>query len=239
MSSDNPYKPVNLKLSLHKKLIWLISMIGCGIYAIIVIFILLSNQIPASVKLITVISYMIIGPLTIYLLWLLFYVWKTKKYPPSEKLVSGRNKYLLMLFLMGICVVNFAAYWNSGIMELWFLAANGVYYFTGDEVLAVVFYYVGAYAIFIFYFALILFFKEKNQGWKIAYISAAFFILLALIFSGTRGAYVGLGISTMVALLIYTIKGQLSKFRIASAVMLGIIVISATFLFWVNFKTFS
>ncbi len=147
MSSNNPYKPEKIKLALHKKLIWLISMIGCGIYTIIVIFVLLSDQIPISGKLITIISYMIIGPLTIYLLWILFYIWKTKKYPPSEKLISGRNKYLLMLFLMGICVVNFAAYWNSGIGELWFLAANGVYYFTRDEILAVVIYNVGAIGI--------------------------------------------------------------------------------------------
>ncbi|TFG23996.1 MAG: zinc-ribbon domain-containing protein [Promethearchaeota archaeon] len=147
MSRNNPYKPEKIKLALHKKIIWLISMIGCGIYAIIVIFILLSNQIPASVKLITIISYMIIGPLTIYILWILFYIWKTKKYPPSEKLVSDRKQYLIMLFLIGICVVNFAAYWNSGIMDLWLLAANGVYFVTGDEILASVYYYVGAYGI--------------------------------------------------------------------------------------------
>ncbi|TFG01381.1 MAG: zinc-ribbon domain-containing protein [Promethearchaeota archaeon] len=147
MSRNNPYKPEKIKLTLHKKIIWLISMIGCGIYAIIVIFILLSNQIPVSVKLITIISYMIIGPLTIYILWILFYIWKTKNYPPSEKLVNGRKQYLLMLFLIGICVLNFAAYWNSGIMDLWLLAANGVYYFTKDEILAVVFYNVGAIGI--------------------------------------------------------------------------------------------
>ena len=33
----NPYKPENVKLELRKKIFWLISMFGCGIYAIIIL----------------------------------------------------------------------------------------------------------------------------------------------------------------------------------------------------------
>ncbi|MFX0186471.1 MAG: hypothetical protein ACFE8A_01915 [Candidatus Hodarchaeota archaeon] len=147
MSMKNPYKPANVKLDNRKKIIWLISLFGCGIYAIIVLIVLFFLQIPTWVELIIIYSYMVIGPLTIYTLWLLLFVWKTKKWPMSEKLVGGRTKFLLMLFLMGICVINFAAYWNSGIDYIWYIAAIGVLIFTKDEILASVIYVVGAIAI--------------------------------------------------------------------------------------------
>ena len=143
----NPYKPADVKLDNRKKIIWLISLFGCGIYAIIVFIVLLLVQIPTWVELIIIYSYMIIAPITIYLLWLLLFVWKTKKWPSSERLVGGRNKYLLILFLMGICVINFAAYWNTGIDYIWYIAAVGVLFFTKDEILASVIYLVGAIAI--------------------------------------------------------------------------------------------
>ncbi len=143
----NPYKSANVKLDNRKKIIWLISLLGCGIYAIIVFIVLFLVEIPTWVELITIYSYMIIGPLTIYLLWLILFVWKTKKWPSSERLVGGRKKYLLMLFLMGICVINFAAYWNTGIDYIWNIAAIGVLFFTKDEILASVIYIVGAIAI--------------------------------------------------------------------------------------------
>ncbi|MFX0139336.1 MAG: PrsW family glutamic-type intramembrane protease [Candidatus Hodarchaeota archaeon] len=147
MSMKNPYKPENVKLELQKKVIWLISMFGCGIYAIIVFIMVFLTQIPEDVKLITIYSYMIIGPIAIYLLWLLLYIWKTQKWPPSEKLVGGRKLYLLLIFLIGICVINFAAYWNSGIDNFWLIFAVGIYFFTKDELLTVVIYYIGASAI--------------------------------------------------------------------------------------------
>ena len=143
----NPYKPENVKLELRKKIFWLISMFGCGIYAIIIFLILLSDQIPKQVKLITIYSYMIIAPLVIYLLWLLLYIWKTQKWPPSKKLVGGRKLSLLLIFLLGICVINFAAYWNSGIDNFWLIAATGIYLFTKDDILTTVIYYIGATAI--------------------------------------------------------------------------------------------
>jgi hypothetical protein len=143
----NPYKPADVKLDNRKKIIWLISLFGCGIYAIIVFIVLFLVQIPTWVELIIIYTYMIIGPLTIYLLWLLLFVWKTKKWPSSERLVGGRNKYLLMLFLMGICVINFAAYWNTGVDYIWNIVAIGVLFFTKDVILASVIYVVGATAI--------------------------------------------------------------------------------------------
>ncbi|MFX1260077.1 MAG: PrsW family glutamic-type intramembrane protease, partial [Promethearchaeota archaeon] len=147
MSINNKYKPAKIKLDTRNKIIWLFSMVACGIYSIIVFLILLSSQIPASVKLITIYSYMVIMPLAIFLLWLLLYIWKIKRWPLSEKVVFGRNKYLLMSFLMGICVTNFAAYWNTGIMMIWIVTASGVYFFTNNELLTAVIYTVGAIAI--------------------------------------------------------------------------------------------
>jgi len=73
--------------------------------------------------------------------------------------------------------------------------------------------YVGAYAIFNFYFATILFFKEKNNWLKFGYALAAFLILLTLIFSGTRGAYLGFGISILFALPIFAILNKNKKMK--------------------------
>ena len=80
MSMKNPYKPENVKLDSRKKIIWLISLFGCGVYAIIVFIVLFLVQIPTWVELIIIYSYMIIGPLTIYLLWLLLFVFSVRNY---------------------------------------------------------------------------------------------------------------------------------------------------------------
>jgi len=48
---------------------------------------------------------------------------------------------------MGICVVNWAAYWNSGIDEIWLVFAYGIYDITGDLLLASIIYTIGSTAI--------------------------------------------------------------------------------------------
>lgn len=90
--------------------------------------------------------------------------------------------------------------------------------------------YVGAYAIFNIFFALILFFKEKNKPLKYFYAAAAFVILLALVFSGTRGAYIGFAAAVLFMLFLGAVlskKASLKKAAVAvsviSAVLVGIL----------------
>jgi O-antigen ligase len=73
--------------------------------------------------------------------------------------------------------------------------------------------YVGAYAIFNFFFVSILFFKTKNKLWRWGYAAAAFIFLLALIFSGTRGAYLGFGASLMLMMLLLAVLGGNKKIK--------------------------
>ena len=147
MTVKNPYKPADIKLESRKRLLWLVAFIACGIYAIIVGILLFLIQLPIGVQLIIIFSYMIIGPLTLYSLWLVLYNWKSKKWPQSEKLFGKRIHYTLLLFLIGICVVNWAAYWNSGIDNIWLIFALAIYDLTGDLLLASIIYAIGSMAI--------------------------------------------------------------------------------------------
>lgn len=147
MTFNNPYKPPNIKIESRKRLIWLISFIGCGIYAIIVFVLLFLLPLPIWVKLIVIYSYMIIAPLTLYSLWMVFYSWKTRNWPQSEKLFGEKNHYTLLLLMIGICVVNWAAFWNSGINDIWLIYAYMIYELTGDILLASIIYTIGATAI--------------------------------------------------------------------------------------------
>ena len=73
--------------------------------------------------------------------------------------------------------------------------------------------YVGAYAIFNICFVLILFFHEKDWGKRILYLAASFFILIALVFSGTRGAYLGFGIGFLSLLFLYIVFSRNIKVK--------------------------
>lgn len=73
--------------------------------------------------------------------------------------------------------------------------------------------YVGAFAIFYFYFALILFFKEKEIGLKIFYIISIIINLFALLYSGTRGAYLGFGASLLFLLILFALLKKNKKIR--------------------------
>ncbi|MDD5071735.1 MAG: O-antigen ligase family protein [Patescibacteria group bacterium] len=88
--------------------------------------------------------------------------------------------------------------------------------------------YVGAFAIFNFFFVSLLFFKTKNKLWRSGYIAAAFIFLLALIFSGTRGAYLGFGASLMLMALLLAILGGNKKIKkYGLACLLALVVLSA------------
>jgi len=147
MSSSNPYIPANVRLESSKVKIWLLLLIISAIYAVIVLVIITSKNIPDSVMLYTIYSYAIIAPLFTYVIWLIFYHWNAKKWPQNEEICSGRRQYLILFLLMGICVITWAAYWNTGIFSIWMGIAIIFYLFTGNELGALIIFTVGAYAI--------------------------------------------------------------------------------------------
>lgn len=101
--------------------------------------------------------------------------------------------------------------------------------------------YVSGYAIFNIYFALILFFrrrqeeKNKNLGWLISalFLADALIMLLVMKATHTRGAYVGLGVSFLLFFILYALYSQSKKIKIYSfsalAVAIAIIVLIFSF----------
>ncbi len=147
MSSSNPYTPANFKLKSSKKIIWLFLFVISVIYAIIVLVIITSKNIPDSILVYTIYSYAIIAPIFTYVIWLIFYHWNAKKWPKNEEIVGGTRQYLILFLLMGICVITWAAYWNTGIFTIWMTIALIFYLFTDDLLGATIIFTVGAYAI--------------------------------------------------------------------------------------------
>jgi len=101
--------------------------------------------------------------------------------------------------------------------------------------------YVSGYAIFNIYFALILFFRrrdeEKNKklGWLVSalYLVAVFIMFLVMKVTQTRGAYVGLAISFLLFFILAIFYSHNKKIKIYSAMAISfvIILISLIFLF--------
>ncbi|TFG27645.1 MAG: zinc ribbon domain-containing protein [Promethearchaeota archaeon] len=147
MSSNNPFKPQNLKLESSKVRIWTFFFVASAIYAIVVLLIISSPVLSDSVKVFMIFSYAIIAPISFYVIWLLFYHWNAKKWPQNETMFGGKNQYLVLFFLLGICVINWAAYWNTGIDSVWLAIAVLITVFTGDELIGMIIYAIGAYAI--------------------------------------------------------------------------------------------
>lgn len=94
--------------------------------------------------------------------------------------------------------------------------------------------YVSGYLIFNIYFALLLFFKEKNSGgWRWLYIASIPIMLLEFKKAGTTGAYVGLGFSIVVLLFLYAILNKNKKIRIYTLIF-GVLLISVLGLSFAN-----
>jgi len=91
--------------------------------------------------------------------------------------------------------------------------------------------YVGAYAIFNLFFVSILFFKTKNKFWRWGYVAAAFIVFLVLIFSGTRGAYLGFGASLLFMLFLLAILSERKKTKAGSLAVLCLLIILIAALF--------
>ena len=146
MIEKNINEPTNLKFDSNQKKILALTLLASGIYTIIVALILINNQIPEQSKIILTYVYLFTGPLSFYTVWVLGVYWKTKKIP--KNVILGKNtKYLLLFFLLGVCVINWAAYWNTGIDMVWLLIFALVYIITDNLLLATVIYIVGASAI--------------------------------------------------------------------------------------------
>jgi len=91
--------------------------------------------------------------------------------------------------------------------------------------------YVSGYAIFNIYFALILFFHERNWGIKSLYLIAAMIMLAVFKLTHTRGAYVGLGVSVFVMLLLFIMLSKNKKIKICCLSALAVIVVSVSLVF--------
>ena len=79
--------------------------------------------------------------------------------------------------------------------------------------------YVAGYIIFNIYFALLLFFKERNKIIKWLYLIPIPIMLMAFKRCGISGAYVGLGLSVIILFFLY---GLLSKNKKIKIITLGI-----------------
>jgi len=90
--------------------------------------------------------------------------------------------------------------------------------------------YVGSFAIVSLYFTAVLFLREKAAGLKILYGLAGLAALMALIYSGTRGAYLGFAVGLTLAFFIFALFGKNKKLKIASLSGAIIIIIAVSLL---------
>ncbi|MCK4540249.1 O-antigen ligase family protein [Candidatus Parcubacteria bacterium] len=93
--------------------------------------------------------------------------------------------------------------------------------------------YVSGYLIFNMYFAMLLFFKERNTGLKWLYLIPLPIILMAFNKAGTSGAMVGLGFSILAVLFLYGLLNKNKKIKIISisVFVLATIIIANIFIF--------
>ncbi len=146
MSISKNAQNSQIKLSSLQKLIWYLSFVGCAIYSITVFLIIMFTTSEILI-IISLFAYVIISPIIFYGLWVLLYFWKTKKLPERKNIIGSHLKIMLFFFLLGVCVICWAAYWNTGIFILWALIATVVFIITGDFFLASVVLAVGTIAI--------------------------------------------------------------------------------------------
>jgi len=92
--------------------------------------------------------------------------------------------------------------------------------------------YLGAFALFGIAVFLLLLIKEKGIYKKIMYASGAFLNALILIFTGTRGAYLGLMFAVFIAFILYIALVKNKKIKIIlSSIFIGVIFIGGL-VFW-------
>lgn len=91
--------------------------------------------------------------------------------------------------------------------------------------------YVSGYLIFNIYFALLLFFREKNKALKWIYLISIPIMLLEFNKANTSGAIVGLGISIFAFFFLLAIFGKSKKLRIYGLVSFAIAVLLVALVF--------
>ncbi|MHA1466947.1 MAG: hypothetical protein ACTSP6_02580 [Promethearchaeota archaeon] len=75
------------------------------------------------------------------------YFWKTKKLPERKNIIGSHLEIMVFFFLLGVCVICWAAYWNTGFSLIWLFIAGVVFLITGDLLLTEVVYLIGSIAI--------------------------------------------------------------------------------------------
>ncbi|MHA1148033.1 MAG: PrsW family glutamic-type intramembrane protease [Promethearchaeota archaeon] len=144
MSRENCFQLVELKLDQKQKHIWQIGFFGSLIYAIIITVIFFFSGLPEESLRVILYSYMFIAPAILYFVWFMGGYWKLQKIPQNKALLGGNLTIILIFLVMGVFVVTWAAYWNSGIDTFWYLASSLYEDLTKDEVGALVLYEVGS-----------------------------------------------------------------------------------------------
>lgn len=135
----------------------------------------------------------------------------------------------LKLFLMPASVVMIMGFMQVGNPEMFMnQGSSRVASTLGNPI------YVGGLGLFMFFAALLLFFKEKNRYWR--YLEALFglFGILGMFFSGTRGSMLGLAVGLTVVLIGYAIffndRPKLRKGAIG-ILLLGVLMVGVLYSF--------
>ncbi len=120
----------------------------------------------------------------------------------------------------------FASIVTATIVSLIGLLGANVYSVIGNTA------YVSGYLIFNLYFSVILFFREKNRGWRWLYVLPVIIMLLEFRAANTSGAIIGF---TMSVLLLFFLLGLFHRrrvFRITALIVFFLAIISITGIFY-------
>ncbi len=93
--------------------------------------------------------------------------------------------------------------------------------------------YLAVYMLFNFFFALLLYFKEKSLGWKISYVISALGSLILIYYTATRGVMLGLfGGFLLLALILAINKNAGKNVRLwARSALITLVVLAVIFVF--------
>ncbi|NTU98444.1 hypothetical protein HGA64_00325 [Candidatus Falkowbacteria bacterium] len=91
--------------------------------------------------------------------------------------------------------------------------------------------YISGQMLFGMFFALILFFKQKNFWLRSGYILSIIFMFVAFKNSGTRGAFIGLAVSILLLLFLLAMFNKNLKVRYGSIVVAGLIILGVSLIY--------
>ena len=140
----------------------------------------------------------------------------------------GDWKWALRMFLLAGSIVMFIGVLQKFNPELLLNQGSGRVRSTLGNAI-----YMGGYGLFLWFVALLLMVKEKHLGWSIAEGLLGVLAFFGMLFSGTRGSYMGFiaGIGIlMLGYLVTARKGSKARMVLGSVVVLGVIAFGV--LFW-------